>query len=67
MSSRPSLVMVAVLPVVILATACVVVHEEDEDGKTVRVGPALDSPAARTMAISSAGKSALPRHGSASM
>lgn len=38
MSSRPSLVMVAVLPIVVLATACVVVHEEDEDGKTVRVG-----------------------------
>lgn len=38
MSSRPSLVMVAVLPIAVLATACVVVHEEDEDGRTVRVG-----------------------------
>jgi hypothetical protein len=31
MSSRPSLVMIAVLPLVVLATGCVVVHEEDED------------------------------------
>ena len=35
MSSRPSLVMVAVLPIVVLATASVVVHEEDWVGRRV--------------------------------
>jgi hypothetical protein len=71
MSIRPAPAILAVLPVILLAGACVVVREE-EDGKTrgTRASaftPAHDCHATRRMGIRSGRRSASPRHGSASM
>jgi hypothetical protein len=60
MSSRPALVMVAILPVVALATACVVAHEEDENGKTVRVAVSTPVGALAARTGENAGNTGLP-------
>ena len=60
MSSRPSFVMVAILALVVLATACVVTHEEDENGKTVRVGVSTPVGALAARTGENAGNTGLP-------